>query len=576
MYKNQFYRSGKKNLTHEEYLEEEALCMEFETFLHHLLMTPSILPPPPKRIKLLAYCIYYRCITAPQLYTLLNPMDGELSSDEKYLLRQKKAGLLTAYSKKDTGLDVILYAITLKGVDTLYDYLSQNFLGKGISRKCLDFMKKRFQGFSTLHTFRHFISTRDLGIALLSCADTTNYEMKMETVLRTDGSIVGRDELINGSFSERGTFQCDSMVKYLSKDGITWNLFQEQDMYTQKRNILSGKINQYIPFCARAGFETNILLFSLDTSNKLSTENIAENPVTSYSMYRSLSSLPFDSWLYLTGCNCSNPAAEWKKLPLVDIARLYTDFNQSLPSNTGNRENALKIIHELLEENPYMTTGEAYERSCSSVRNASTEMSLKKQQDMQRYYYLRRNTVYNATRDVSDFQTAALNGMVVATVPNHDIISTLPTLFPRLFHEVEDSLLSMSYYYGLIPKPDNYTYEAMDKEGMIHFRNVYHFKDNTIYYENIAGDLGAYARVLSYLDTVVHPRKGTLICVSDENMLENLKNILLSSRYMEYKANGYAIPLRILFIHPEQLNKRLGLFEYTSDGSRHNLKFTIR
>lgn len=561
-----FYRVKRKILTREECEKEDKLYREYEQFLHRFLSDSNA----PKRMLLFSYLYYYRCITAPQLF-MLSGQSGQLDTQVRYLRRNSSSGYLRCHGVSQTGLNHPLYELSAEGEKLLLSYLKEQSTYP-LSRDCLEMMHTRFSKQSPLQSFGHISSVRDFCSCMENICDTPSFHIQMEAVFRLNGESVERYELSRGGIEETGTFQSDALLELPSSPHPV-RIYYEQDMSTQKRNVLGKKIGNYCSFCRSTGFENNLLLFALSLPVKTTA---APKCISSdeQSRYRYLKDLPFIAWQYLSLTGDENPSARWEQVALLDIAKQYGDFARTVQRAGRQIENALKYCEELLDEDPYMTVGSAYRIACDGV-NPGAQNHVETA-ELRMAYHSRRSTVRNAAASAEAFSGAALCGMMVGIVPNYNIKEYMSALFPSLFAETRQLLLRIPFLYGLVKKGDaSYSYKAIeDTDGMLHFRNAFTFGEQNVYYENIANDAGALHRLFYYLEHVDHC-DGVLICITDDDTSQLVRQKIIRSRYMEYVRSGYKIPLQVYFIKQAAFKTCMGLFEYAENGDIKEIALSV-
>ena len=520
-------RFMRKGYTIEDYKMEADLFNDYQSFFQNSLRNRLF----SHKNLILCYLFCYHFITAEQSLQLFGQDMNKLKSEHVFFSRIEKEGLIKCIPARENDTGRKVFFLSSKGKKYM-----ENFLGTThLDQDCIRIMMKRCRQQRSVNHFAHNLSVNDLDIALYNFPEA--FSATKETVFRTSGELIPLDELLRGSINEEGVIQADNYIQ-IKDSGICF--FQEQDMATQRFSVLEGKLNKYVEFCRCAGFDKNILLFTLNSTLRSVTP--MDKPDSSALSHKKLLAgiaLPAIACVRQQGDN--SPYPDWLSLSVGALDKYCLDIlNSIVDTKYTTRLKSLRDIFDYyLQKDVYITVGQMLEQVNLSVTNLNTQKGSLAVDYHNNSYLKRRELFRKLTASSADFQTAAIQGMSLFAIPNFAI----PEFFLTGFHCFKSTSSHLLQEFlplcGILDK-ESYEYNLMETgENNIAFRNKYTFSDRRIYIEDISSDLGAMERLRYYVSTLDHAVKAYLICLVSDADMEYVRKMLDGSRYGKFSDTGY-------------------------------------
>lgn len=541
-------RFMRKGYTIEDYKREEMLFNDYQSFLEKMFREKT----ESRKHLLLFYLLCYRYITAEQCLKLFGKDAGKKKAEYVFLGRLEKDGLIRCVPAEND-CNCKIFTLTASGKK----YIGSVLENSSLDPACISFMNSRLSRQKQMRHFAHNLSVHNMDIFLLSSGHS--FLSSKEAVFRTDGQIVPFDDLLRGSLHEEGVIQADNYV-ILHGNGI--KLYQEQDMATQRKEVVREKIRKYILLCTAAGMADNIPVFTLNSDRLAGSARTDADVSTAASHKRLLEGIALGAVACMRAQGDTSRYPDWRSLSLVDLDKFYVGIIQSVmePRYAVRLKSVRKVFDHYLHEDVFCTVGGMLDRVSMQTKQAQHLEENVLYSTRMRCFAKRRETFREVSSTFDDFRSAAIKGMSVFAVSSYDI----PGAFLTCFHGFSDRLIREFAPLCGIFDADSYEYEPVEKrEGNISFRNRYEFSGSRILYlEDISSDLGAMERLRYYAATLDHNSRGYLICLVDDSDLEYVRLLLDGSRYASCPGEGQ---LMLSFYSADSFRKgELASLKYTS------------
>lgn len=569
---NQEYIQQKKTLQSSSECMEQYLN-EYEELLHYMFCNKewSVDMGLLKQLRVMSYCLSYYCITPSQLLaTGISPMN-KTDSERVYLGRLVQKGLMKGERVELCGETVRIFSLTAEGGQWCYEQLMR-YQGEGrlvVSNSALDYVYKRFKQFHSDSYSSHFISVRDLNAFLLSCDFDGGYHYFLETYVKRDGQVLSVAEKLSMAHKRRArsdiAFVSDAYLKANSHRYQGYlQIFVEQDMSTQRRNVISGKFNAY----------TNILANTCEYKELTSVLFCIQSKETAISSYKKVSSkkLPSGETLLplLPILGFSVFGDDWEECSLSEYVALISSYLEEQTIMSKRYHNVLKALETEISHRGDISCGEFLGSTLEQTKEYEGHVKdafLKRHNEL----YCKRRAIFRSIAQTSvDTQTMFWHGFSICTSPNRNHAGVFPFLYPDTYASMRTDLYYLCRRYFDVAK-DTAAYEPFyDNTATCGFglKNHYIFDSNFhLFVENISDDFGGLSRVGAYLDKVSFPGvTGVLLCFVDHE--ENLKgefSSFLQSNYATMLSVGNSVPLKVVFMPYRTMHMGLGLMEITAD-----------
>lgn len=517
-------RFMRKGYTIEDYKREEMLFNDYQSFLEKMFREKT----ESRKHLLLSYLLCYRYITAEQCLMLFDKDASKKKAEYVFLGRLEKEGLIRCVPAEND-CNCKIYTLTASGKK----YIGSVLENSSLDPTCISFMNSRLSRQKQMRHFAHNLSVHNMDIFLLSSGHT--FLSSKEAVFRTDGQIVPFDDLLRGSLHEKGVIQADN---YVILHGNGTKIYQEQDMATQRKEVIQEKIRKYILLCTAAGMADNIPVFTLNSDRLAGSVRTDADVSTAASHKRLLEGIALGAVACMRAQGDTSRYPDWRSLSLVDLDKFYVEIIQSVmePRYAVRLKSVRKVFDLYLHEDVFCTVGGMLDQVSMQTKQAQHLEENVLNNTRMRCFAKRRETFREVSSSFDDFRSAAIKGMSLFAVSSYDI----PGAFLTGFHGFSDHLIREFAPLCGILEPDSSVYTPMETAmGNISFRNRYAFSGNRILYlEDISADLGGMERLRYYVRTFDHKDKGYLICLLDDSDREYVRHMLDGSRYASSPGEG--------------------------------------
>ncbi len=632
------YNDYTNQLTEEESILYEKYQLTYEQLLHHMFCNPAWAETYPhrnkKRLRVLAYCMYFYGITTSQLLsTGITPLSNE-AAERMFLSRLKNAGLLRSSVYSQPSGYITVFFLTAKGADICKEGLLEMLRESGspVDPECIEYIYRRFKKFTDVVSLGHFLGIRDLGTYLLSSFSNVPFSYRLECGIYFGGGRVSIAESLRGGLfgfkRKQIAMICDALLGYPasmpapqadrsksmaprdrqlspadsafaplspldSRKGILnpsvsgtaapfpyssispavslfmdgsphmCHVYVEQDMSTQRRNVIVSKLANYVQnvaVCAPFPALETVLFSILTPNTDLREAGIyRERENRNASRYATLSSVPIVAYLLYHD--------DWKDTPVADLADVYEQIVGNVTCLDQKYRNTLSCLREMSDGSPGLTIGSVFDSLGESERVSKEEREKLYDAYHRKRYLLRKETLRGAVHKVSDLSEMFLRGFSVCVSHNRAHKDILPFLFPFASSGMADCIKALSnLYFGTdFARYGRYeSFRSGSSTGSFVLRNHYYWEDGThLYIENVSDDYGGLCRVKHYLASVEWDgEEGYLICLVADDDTASLKDLSSFAYYTVSDDERMVLPLQVYFITYSNLLQSRGLSYY--------------
>lgn len=370
----------------------------------------------------------------------------------------------------------------------------------------------------------------------------------------------------------------------------------EQDMSTQRLNVISGKLNAYMNTAASHAKHPALhtLLFTLQTkltksdlkslkkpyrestaTGSSSDSNIDTSIDSGYGFpsgrqmpgssargrfnrFQSNKPMPElkrsawrerDAMIAVPGICITKYGSAWREATLSDVADLCSVVSRECEEYPLYYENLASHLLELAKQSSDLTIGEYLSyvwemRRLSGSPDANPQTVAGNRLHAKRYI-ARRETIEHAIDGIPDLHKMFKAGFSVCTAPNRDLGSVVPYLMPNVCFDLPEIMrgFAINYFPMENSREDVPVYSSYqdDPKLSLSFRNRLTWEDGTnAFVENISDDFGGYDRVKGYLDYMSwNGGKGYLICLLSDTDTETLKKLAKCKYYIRVDETSY-------------------------------------
>lgn len=575
---------------------ETTFLSDYEQMLWTLLCRPDLLNGRFSkrnifRISLVAYGLYYRGFTLPQIYnsgfskaTSYRGLDTILrrhtSSDVRCSIMAKSSDRepvehLSPLSECERTKILYVHKATFQdhvvNVYELSDYalregvygileLPLDILGR-VDKELLNRMVRVYRNRKSLSVSRevmHTIASNDVGIHCFSVLHTLPFLFRTECRLFENGEFMSAYEMKMNRQSLKSTAQiADAYLEFQSLSRFSssnFAVFVEQDMGTQSGTYLrTTKLVPYmnlVRFSFRKDTALVTLLFTLHTSSRF---NVKRSQTSSPSVVVFHQSLCQE----ITARSYESFGDTWQETPLADLRSLTISTKENCPSIQSHLQHEIDMFDRMIEEDPAITIGKFLSYSSSSHKNSDNSLEFSSRDIF--YYKKRRDELFREALSVDGLREELLNGLSICCIHNKQICDNIACLIPELSPQFQgistdiaphstttERVLRIARFYFSTSLAD-LQYEPFIRSDGFTFRNHYFNESASIHIliENISDDLGGRTRVLNYLNNPLFAAfRGYLVCLVSDDWLdetdarEHLRDTLFyrlaSSAYAHY------------------------------------------
>lgn len=533
-----------------------------------------------KMLRVLAYCLYYKSITADHLVSTGITPASERSTEKIFLNRLAKKGYLRKEAVDIPGFRCTMYTITAAGakhctkqLDTLLEKDKRKGFDYHITSECLSYFSTRVKSYKQTVNYAHFIGIRSVNAYLLSYMDTPSFRYQIEVGTNKQGEHFSFDARISGNIERTHySLQSDALLT-IPYGKHTLSYYIEQDMNTQRCGTIALKMKNYLDSIYRnnesRAYE-HTLLFSLFT-----------RPLkTAYKIGNDKNSINRSTYMYgkiicyIIYCFMDEDTDFWD-VPMIDVYEDILDYCQSAPVAREFYANVAGYLKKMLDKDPDMAAGDFIDaiRDEERKRTHISDGLVKRHRIA---YEKRRLAIFEtaATLDTTLYDRAALSGFSICTthVGWHNL--TMPYLFP-LYREEERIRLMLSFYGYLDNTKVDCTYyltsHTLEKQHYV-LKNFFKFSNGLhLYIENISDDICGRLRVKHYMDEIAWSEgRGLLLCLVSPGDLDTAKQLFMQTKYAQFLHKGEKdMPLKVYFMTYEGFERGRDLFDFTKDGTFH-------
>lgn len=372
----------------------------------------------------------------------------------------------------------------------------------------------------------------------------------------------------------------------------------EQDMSTQRLNVISSKLNAYMNTAASHAKHPALhtLLFTLQTkltksdlkslkkpyrestamgSSKDNGMVIGKDSGYGFPADRQVPGSPCrgrfnhfqsnskpmpelkrsawrerDAMIAIPGICITKYGSAWREATLSDVADLCSMVSRECEEYPLYYENLASHLLELARQSSDLTIGEYLSyvwemRRLSSSPDANPQTMAGNRLHAKRYV-ARRETIEHAIDGIPDLHKMFKAGFSVCTAPNRDLGSVVPYLMPNVCFDLPEIMrgFAINYFPMKNSREDVPVYSSYqdDPKLSLSFRNRLTWKDGTnAFVENISDDFGGYDRVKGYLNYMSwNGGKGYLICLLSDTDTETLKRLAKCKYYLDMNEISYS------------------------------------
>lgn len=559
---------------------------QFEKLIHDMFMADGWKDTYSctKRLQVLTYCCYYKFITIDHLIYLDSKSGSEYSAQKTFLYRMVKKGFLVAASVDAGDLEVktALYTITTKGLhycmEILQSALPQLQKKYAIDQDCLTYIMNRAKGYIGKASHSHSIGIRDLNAFLFSYLSDTRFRYMIEPSIDTSGQIYSFFERAAGNLVRSvDSIQSDAIFQ-TTLHGVTGTFYVEQDMNTQRLNVIQKKLSNYIDCVVQPNIDKlglHNIIFSITSKPSKKASMAADTKEATKADFYYVKTLCFAIHML------SDESTPFEDVPMTDVIEQLEIYCETAPVGLQYYRNVISYVKKIIADDEDMTAEDflSITQELGKIPFNRTNQFTKKQR---RTYLSRRNVLRRSVSDnMERLKSHLLNGLSVYTTHTKYHQYTFPYLLPALSPLMEKKLLFMFSLYGFVPAGTKVSYEALENgDKQTAFKNHYAFENGFhLYVENYSDDIGGRVRIRYYLNHMDwHGHNGVLLCLIDNDELAAVRQMYIKSRYasVNQAAAGAdtAFPLRVVFLQYQDLDRGKNLFEFDSDGTQRLMTFS--
>lgn len=595
--------SVRKGINEEQARQIATWYEEYCQMLHDMYNSPQWVEVygKHKELRVLSLCLFFQSITVEQLLSTCITPAAEPTSERTFLNRLTTKKYLSRLTVDTAPSETtIMYVLTSTGATWCVKQLKELMIEARklalpyvVSDNCIDAVMERFKRMPDRQNLGHYLAIRSVNSYLLSPACQPNYTCQLEAVIEPSGRIVPLYErLLFGVGKNTGSFQCDALFTCPFRENNSYYLYIEQDMGTQRGNVLLSKIINYISsIFSYDSSSIHTLMFSIQTHtahlSRRKIDKLRQNKDCASSAathYVRTAILYAKSYKYIgNGEIDDNDIADFPLHKVTDFLDKIDGIRSTeSPTNDYNKffKNASLYMKSLLEIIPNATIEDLIDNTRENIETGKKALTDFNEERHQSAYFSRRSLLFTVAMGNQNVREAFLKGFSIFTSPTRDLGYVMPYLVPGLFGELETHIRFLLPFCGYIPDSKvPYIYEPVTstykKDGYV-LKNHYIF-DNSfhLYVENVSDDIGGFYRLSHYLTSLSWSESpGVLLCLLSDDAIDSIKKLWSDSVYAQnlYSSMHISLPLEVIFITYTSLEQNRGAFVFDENLTIHRLE----
>ena len=556
-----------------------------------------------KSLRIMSLCLFYQTITVRQILELRISSFPKEESENIYMRRLVDKKLFSSDRVQLENLkEIAIYTLTIQGAAYYVGELKKlllidpDFFPEAITEECLDYLYYRYIHMAKRKNIKHFTELYNTNIYLLANPHIKEYYFELETLVTNLGTVMPlADKLkyVNSSYKSNSKLKSDAYFAYESLEN-KFNVYVEQDMSTQRTNILYSKMLRYNEhvFCNATGAEVHTLLFSLYTplkqlSSATRRARGAELELVSKSNLNYVRLAISSASLY-SQYNSHDDSIPLEDYELERIYKILVDTIEQIKDSPLLMEyrkfymNACEYILEYVETLPGATLRDLIEGTRDEISSSAQRLKEDENKRLVNAFANRRQLILTAALSDHVLDEQLKRGNSICTSSSRLLSYTVPNILVGL-GGIENRVYTLMSYCGYLKNmADSYTYAPFtftyNKDGYV-LRNHFTFGEKHFYVENISDDIGGYVRVKEYMNTLQFSAEpGVLLCLisSDEKAYELSTSLWKDSLYAATVVTKVPItkevPLEVLYITYENFEIGRDAYVFDEDMNLHAIE----
>lgn len=548
---------------------------EYQTMLHYMFASDTWGPASRtnrKDIRVLSLLMYCQYLTIDLLVAAQVNQGTTSGATFQLLDRYIKRGLIKKDCKILIGSSYTdVYTLTTQGATYCREELpkflkNQTFFDLSISNDCIEIMYHRFINQHAKKNMNHYIQL--LYTVIYSITGHRLCYHDVEAFINQIGIVLTPADklaLAQNKSHQIVKVKSDVYLKYVYNN-YTTELFVEQDMSTQRSNILANKMEAYCRYVHAScnGKSLQNLVFSLYRPYEIPSTTITPLHISHLrcAIACALHSNEFKKGIY-----------KLETFPLERVCEILRQDIENIMNSKYMVDYKLFFISTEKIINDLLCNGEA--KTISHLSWLLKERNIDRSSQVKQLEYDQILKGY-ISRKKAIFQAALANDEIVTSMKQGFSICTMPSKYASQY---------LSYFgYGMGKWDDGIRFaqasnpficaseevtnyepltDTLQADGYVLRNHFIYDTGEHVYVENISEDIGGYVRVQEYMQTLrFSGHEGTLLClVNDEpDALSMAYQLWYNTNYVNALATKI-LPLEVAFVKYNKITEYESLFK---------------